>query len=198
MMGCVSPPPEVVKSDSIPVLANDVGILVLHVDTNAPLSGLEANGRSISGELAKGRHLWLVRLPAGRYAWTEIAFAPSPNPNDVPSWCRRARPARFDPLTDLKGTRRSEFEFDVATGAVNYPGELILRADYGYCGWVAKVTIRNRNHSAMALESLLKQYPALLDSLPVRYAGSSSDEFLQYFARERARIAKDVPSEEAQ
>jgi hypothetical protein len=191
-----APPPEIVMPGSGPDTSGDAGILVLHVDTNVPLSGLEANRRLIRGELAKGRYVWLVHLPAGRYAWTEVAFAANPKLGNVPSWCPRNRIVRFDPLTDLHGVERSEYEFDVEAGTINYPGELILRADYGICGMVGRARIRNRNHSAMALQSLMKTHAAIVDGLPIRYAGSSGDEFLQFFVRERANVAKGAGREE--
>lgn len=194
MIGCASPPPaEVVAPGSILALPENVGIVVIHVDTNAPLIGLDANGKPIAGELAAGRYAWLVRLPAGEYAWTDIAFAADPKAKSTPSWCPPRRVVRFNPLTDLQGVENSEYEFDVEAGAINYPGELILRAEYNICGTVVGVNIRNRNHSAMAVQSLMKTHTSIVDDLPIRYAGSSGDEFLKFFAQERARVAARAP-----
>ena len=77
-------------------------------------------------------------------------------------------------------------------GAINYPGELMLHAEYGRCGEVRTVRIRNRNHSAMALRSLSKSHGPILEHFPLRYGGRSGDGFLEFFDRERARVAKQT------
>ena len=187
---------ESVAVDAVATLADDEGLLVVHVDTNARLERLVAGDVAIAEELAAGRYAWLVRLKAGRYAWTEIAFAAEPVSRDVRRMCRRDRVARVNPLFDLYGVERSEFQFDVEAGAINYAGELLLKAEYHrICRAAHRIWIRNRNHSAMALRSLLKTHPVHLDALPIRYAGRSGDGFLDFYTRERERLARASPAE---
>jgi hypothetical protein len=188
---------EIAAADSVVPLAADEGFLVVHVDTNAPLERLSAGNVAIVDGLGKGRYVWLVRMKAGRYAWTEIAFAAEPISGNAQRVCRRDRVARVNPLSDLSGVERSEFEFDVEPGALNYAGELILNAEYHYlCRGAYRLWIRNRNHSAMALNSLMETHPAYLDALSIRYAGRSGDGFLEFYTRERKRLgAEALPSE---
>jgi hypothetical protein len=181
---------------SVVPLAEDEGLLVVHVDSDAPLELLAAGDVAVVEDLAKGRYVWIVRLKSGRYAWTQIAFAPGEITPEVARRCIRDRVARINPLRDLYGVDRTEFEFDVKPGMLNYAGELILRVDYhSYCKVAYRMTIRNRNHSAMALRSLLATHPAYLEALPIRHAGRSGDGFLEFYSRERRRLGAAPPAE---
>ncbi|MEZ4281961.1 MAG: hypothetical protein R3F21_20345 [Myxococcota bacterium] len=187
---------EIVAADAVAELAEDEGLLVVHVDTNAGLERLVAGDVAIAEKLAKGRFVWLVRLKAGRYAWTEIAFAAEPIDMQARRRCRVDRVARINPLFDLRGVERSEFQFEIEAGAINYAGELLLKAEYHrICRGAYRIWIRNRNHSAMALRSLLQTHLVHLDALPIRYAGRSGDGFLEFYSRERERLAVDSPVE---
>lgn len=185
LTGCASGPPTAVPPGPGQTLAKDEGFVVVHVDTELKLERLEANGRPIALDLHPGRHLWLVRMKAGRQRWTAVKFEVQPE-NDSP-----IRPRSKGVLNE------QEFEFDVEAGAVNYPGEIIVRMRIPEWGANMGVSVRNRNHSAIAIRELMKSHPALLADHPLRYAGKSGDEFLQFYTKERERLRTDGASERA-
>ena len=179
---------EIVPGDVPPHLEGEDALLVVHVDSDASIASLEAGGKLVAADLKTGRFIWLVRIPAGRYSWTEVGIAPRVPEKPTVRGCPRNRVAGIDPRRDLVGVRDAEFEFEVEKGKINYPGELILRVQYEpFCNMAQWLTLRNRNHSAMALQALTKTHAAVLDALPIRYAGASGDGFLDYYSRLTAR-----------
>ena len=185
LAACASPRPiPVVLPDRPLSLAENEGLLIVQIDTNSNVQRISAGARVISENLPKGQHIWIASLPAGRYAWSEVRI-------EFVGLRNSYRPGQF------KGLNEHEFEFDVVAGQINYPGELVIRTDpdsyhfevyRGRSGYYWDISIRNRNHSAMAIRSLLKSHSTLLDGYAVRYAGSSGDGFLDYYTREKARI----------
>ncbi len=76
-------------------------------------------------------------------------------------------------------------------GKINYPGELVIRKS-SLSSWRNQILIvRNRNHSAMAVRDLKGSYDALLSALPLHYAGSSGDGFLEYYMKKRDSSAAE-------
>ena len=185
LAACASPRPIPVVLPDLPLsLAEDEGLLIVQIDTNSSVARISAGASVISENLPKGRHIWIASLPAGRYAWSEVRIEFAGLRNSY-------RPGQFKRLNE------HEFEFDVVAGQINYPGELVIRTDpdsfqfdvyRGHAGYFWDISIRNRNHSAMAIRSLLKSHARLLDDYAVRYAGSSGDGFLAFYAKEKARV----------
>ncbi len=95
----------------------------------------------VASALPKGQHLWILRLPARRYAWYRIDLGSQAGVDEEYL-------VSHDGLSD-----ENEFEFDVLPGIINYPGELIIRTD-AFFRSSGKVWVRNRNHSAMAIRRL--------------------------------------------
>ena len=182
----VATPRPPIPSSTTASLAEGRGYVVVHVDTNTVVDELHAGRELIGQALPAGQHIWLIELPAGRHAWTGVRIT-------FRDHAKTYRPEQF------VGLNEREFEFDVVEGRINYPGELVIRTDpksyrfavhRGRAGWVWNISIRNRNHSAMAIRRLAKTFDGLLASHPIRYAGTSGDGFLDYYSRERGRLAK--------
>ena len=181
LAACASPqlpvPEAIVSPDVVPELAEGEGLLLVHVDTDQKIEGILANRMPLVGPLERGRYAWMIRVPAGRVAWSRIELPARPiSPGEEP-WCPRRRSVRIDPRNDLYGVAESEFEFEVKPGVINYAGELIVRAEYGRCGMVARAVVRNRNHSAMALRSVARTHAAIVEAFPVHSAGTKGDGY---------------------
>jgi len=174
LSGCASAPPASVKPGPFEPLGAGEGFLVVQVDTELGIERLQADRAVIARDLQPGEHLWLIRLPAGRYRWSEVRL--------TAQWhgTKTIRPETFTARDDR------EFSFDVEAGAVNYPGEIVIRLRDDDAGIVDGLSLRNRNHSAIAVRTLAKTHAPLLAAHPIRYAGESGDEFLQYYTRMRA------------
>ena len=185
LAGCGSTRPIPVVFPGLPLsLAEDQGLLIVQIDTNSSIQRISAGASVVSENLPKGRHIWIASLPSGRYAWSEVRI-------EFQGIRQIYRPGQFKRLNE------HEFEFDVVAGQINYPGELMIRTDpgsyhfdvyRGRAGYFWDISIRNRNHSAMAIRSLMKSHAMLLDEYPVRYAGSSGDGFLDFYGKEKARV----------
>jgi hypothetical protein len=149
-------------------LAPNEGLLIVHIDTEVALERLVLNNRSVARSLAEGRHVWMVRVPVGSYSWKRI---------EIGRQLRYREKYRLEP--------DEEMSFEVEAGKINYPGELVVRWS-PLSSWLnAILIVRNRNHSAMAVRDLRGSHDALLSSLPLHYAGSSGDGFLEYYMKKR-------------
>lgn len=180
LSGCAGGPPPAVPPVPGQTLGGDEGFVVIQVDSELAIERLEANGRPIAFGLQPGQHLWLVRMRAGRQCWTAVRFEIQAS-NE-----RSIRP-------EAKGVlNEKEFEFTVEAGAINYPGEIIVRMNAPEYGARSGFSVRNRNHSAIAIRKLMKTHADLLEAHPIRYAGSSGDEFLQFYTKERDRLRGDA------
>ena len=151
---------------SAPVILDpDEGLLILHVDTDLPIAGIELNGGTIGSGVAAGHHVWLVRAAAGSYRWTALQFT-------GPSGRGQAQQLEPD----------DEFRFEVEPGKVNYGRALVVRSAPGY------IEARGRNRVAMAIRSLRGREAELVASHPLQYGGLSEDGFLDYYNRERGTV----------
>ena len=179
LLACASSaPPASVMPGAFEPLASDEGFLVVQVDNDLAIERLHAGSHVLVRDLQPGQHLWLIRMKAGTYRWSGVRLlAQSQGGSTI-------RPEAVGVLDE------KEFEFDVEAGAVNYPGEIVIRMDAPQYGIESGITIRNRNHSAMAIRKLSKSHTALLAAHSIRYSGSSADEFLQFYTRARDARAK--------
>ena len=55
-------------------LGEDEGFLVMQIDTDVPVENVALQSGIVARALAKGQHLWIIRLPARRYKWDRIDF----------------------------------------------------------------------------------------------------------------------------
>jgi hypothetical protein len=167
--GCETPKSRPVRANESVELTADQGYLIVHVDTDIALDALVMSGKTVARSLGKGRHIWMIRVNAGRYRWKRIALR---DPGG-------RRPLRVEIELD------AEFRFAVEAGKINYPGELVIRSASLSRWGDGDVEIRNVNHSAMAVRALLGSNGPILNSFPLRYAGSGDDAFFAHYMRAR-------------
>lgn len=183
LAGCGGKQVAVQPPGLVPELGEGEGLLVIHVETEVPTTYLMLSGYRIDANLPVGRHLWVLRIPEGRYRWTEIGLKDSVRDHiDLREIYRLLR-RNDDFVAD------DEFAIDVRAGSINYGGELLVTSSWKWrsAGW--GYWVRHRNHSAMALRRMSDRYGDLIDAFPLRYAGSDRDRFLDYYTETRARLA---------
>jgi hypothetical protein len=165
---------------AIPIaLTEDEGLLIIHIDTDHELRQLGLSAATVEGPIAKGRHLWVTRAEAGSYSWQSVTLNYS-----------RASGERFR-LDRNSYPHPSELDFRVEPGVINYAGELIIRfvRRRGRRKWLS---VRHRNHAAMALRELPETFSQILDAYPLRSSGTSDDEFLEFLSSERERVRREA------
>ena len=183
LLACASSaPPPSVKPGPFEPLKSDEGFLVVQIDSDLGIERLDAGTRVVVRDLQPGQHLWMIRMQAGSYHWTGVRLIAQSHGTKV---------IRPDTVGVLE---KKEFEFGVEAGAVNYPGEIVIRMDAPEYGLESGVTFRNRNHSAMAIRKLSKSHAALLAAHPIRYSGSGADGFLQFYTRARDARSRTKPA----
>lgn len=183
---CASPPPTAIVPGPFRPLGTDEGLVVIQIDTDVAIERIALSSGVVASALQAGQHLWLIRAKSGRDRWESVKLLPQTTTESS------IRPEAIGVLNER------EFEFDVVAGAINYPGEIVIRMRVPQYGIRSGVSVRNRNHSAMAIRRLAKTHAALLAAHPIRYAGSSGDTFLEDYTTERDRVAasKSVPRKE--
>lgn len=186
LAGCTAAKMEIYPPTGGEPLGADEGLLVIHVETNVPIESIEASGLRTRSRLSIGTHLWIVRAGAGQYRWDQIMIPPSVGYSGVLDLSNfRVRRKVKDWVWD------DEFAFDVEAGKINYPGQLIVLSEEHARSVGRGYSVRNRNHSAMAIRTLLETHGELIQSLPVRYSGSGDDAFLDYYTRMRDASKKE-------
>lgn len=145
----------------------DEGLLAIGVDTPVPLESLRIardagpDGPREIGTLRRvgvGRSMQLLIVPAGRYRWDRV---------------------QVDSQTHAFADDRS-FQFDVAAGRINYPGDLLVRPH----GWV-RVGFGVSNRGLLAMDWLDAQHPALAQRFDVGYVGHYPDPFPAFYRAAR-------------
>lgn len=175
--GCAGAPPTPVAPGASEPLADDEGFLVIQIDTAVTVERVQAGALEVARDLPAGEYVWIIRAKADRYRWDGIRLAAQLHGDST----IRPEPAGV--------YNEKEFDFSLEAGQVNYPGHLLIELVTPSAGIGAGVSIRNRNHSAMAIRKLAKTHAKLLAAHPIRYAGSSGDGFLDFYTRERDRLA---------
>lgn len=186
VFGCALPPPSPISTASLPELGPRDGLLVVQVDTDVAVGEISLNRAVVVQNLPKGKHLWVVRLPAGSYEWESVSFGANSG--------TRARYRTSDlVLTEDSIDPRDEFHFEVVAGRINYPGEIIIRTSEFSRSASMPIEFRIRNHAAMAIRRMRETHPRLIESFPVRYAGSRGDTFLEHWESIRTRSDLQEP-----
>ena len=157
-------------------LAADEGLLVVAVDTNAPLGLLRIVPLRGTGAIRdanpfeKGSTYRLYAVDAGRFRWFETQ--------------------RKDLRVEVRlSMAREEFSFDVKPGVINYPGDFIFRGD-GI--WFGRVHIANRG--LPVLDWLRQAHPGLLQRYGLGYTGRYPDPFPAWYARVVSSPGADAKS----
>jgi hypothetical protein len=178
VLGCAAAPVVPIDASGPIELAPNEALLIIHVDTDIALESLLLNNRPVAKSLGKGRHLWMIRVPEGRYRWKRVEVGNSP---------------RNKSIYMLESDE--ELSFEVKAGKINYPGELVIRSGPRSQWGAETLVVRNRNHSAMVVRELRGSYDSILRSFPLHYAGFNGDGFLAYYVRKLEPL--DAESNEA-
>ena len=152
------------------------GLLVLHVDSDIPIAALELNRGTGAHAIQAGHHVWLVRAREGDYRWVMLRLGHEAGRED-----------------HIEIEKEDEFAFEVKSGAINYPGALIVRSHRASRSVTGYVRIRNRNHAAMAIRMLRQDDASILDAYPLRYAGPTPDGFLEHYTEAREATPESAP-----
>jgi len=172
VLGCAKPRP--IAEGVVPTLAPDEGILVVDVETDAPIERLAMNGIVVAERLAPGHHLALLVVGAGSYRWTAI---------QVPGVLGSVR---------FYIRRDDEWSFRVEPGRINYAGRiLVIRRRPGLGPY--QMHARNLNRSAMAWLELERRRPELVGRYALAYTGPVEDAFLEKLSTLRAARAAPGP-----
>ena len=164
-------------------LADDEGLLVLQIDTDLEIEKIALRGLVIDEPIVPGRHLWVARVQAGSYSWRSIRIG---GDGRYPGNYRIRR---------RNYSRSEEIEFEIEPGVLNYVGDAIIRkGEVTFRGsWIS---VRVRNHAAMALRQIERDYPDLLGRIAIRTAETGNDSFFEYYATERARLELEASRSE--
>ncbi|MFT3898560.1 MAG: prolyl oligopeptidase family serine peptidase [Thermomonas sp.] len=165
-----------VEEGETPQLEAGEGLLLLEVDTDLPLTGIDVSARGESrksagfGKVPVGQAVKLFVVRAGRYRWTRI---------DTSLYTRMS----------LAGDE--EYEFDVVAGRINYPGDLLYR-------WTGYLTaeIERRNRGLRVIDWLQAKHPGVFQRYPFEFAGHYPDPFPAFYATELAGMGSAVPATE--
>ncbi len=183
--GSILAPADAVEPGS-PALGPREALMIVHVDSEIPLDWIDLASGRVATSLPEGRHIWIVRAPAGRNAW--VRLRPAARVGRVET----IDLARYDARRrDDDWVRRAEFEFVLESGKINYPGELIVTSQAAVRSVARGYSIRNRNHSAMAIRALKQTHAGLLEAFPIRFAGPGEDGFLDHYTSERDRLRRE-------
>lgn len=175
LAGCASVRPLDLSADP-PTLEKKEGILAVHITTDVALESVDTSAGTVARDVPPGDHVYFVAATAGSYRWT-----------------RFIRSAHFYRYLYRLDTRDERLGFDVEAGSINYPGTLVVKRlpSRSADGFVIRgnqwLGIRTANRSAQAFRALERQHPCWLDAFPLRYAGSSRDEFLARYLELRRR-----------
>ncbi len=158
------------SNPSTPALGEDEGLLILDVESDVAIERILLDRAVASGPLPAGRHVWLVRVPAGDYRWSRIEFGN-----------KRPDARRFE-LSELE----TDLGFEIEPGAIHYAGQILVRQDSRWRSPSRLPWIALRNHAARAVRLLIDREPGIMAAFPIRHAGASDDPFLDHYSSERA------------
>lgn len=176
-LGCAAKVSRIANPDGEIELADNEGLVVLHVDSEVELKSIQWYRVSIPGPIKPGKSLWVARAPADKYHWHGVVVQGSPGYDGR---------YRIDPS---KYSRETELDIEIRPGVVNYIGELIIDKASSQ-GWYrgAALYVRVRNHAAATFREIERLHPTLLDRFDIHFAGASNDPFLEFYQEERRRV----------
>ncbi|MFC5568704.1 alpha/beta hydrolase family protein [Lysobacter yangpyeongensis] len=151
-----------------PKLAPDEGLVVLSVDTSAPINTVHiarvgGGTATVLNYMAVGRNPHLYAAKAGEYEWSQMKLT------------------TYNMYSRFK-IGKPEFRFTVVPGKIVYPGDLVLRPTsltYSY--------IQVHNRTLPIMDWLEAKHPDVYRRLPFEYTGYYPDPFPDYY---RAAVAK--------
>ncbi len=150
-----------IKQDVDLALDEDSGYLLLGVDTNVALQNVDIYGadniRLSQNDLRPGSKFILIDLEAGDYSIRNI---------------------RFNVFMKSKLTD-GYWDFTVMPGGISYVGHLEVNSNFRFWNFNQDSTIELSNRSSEALIFMQQQFPNILTSRTLQYAGPGKDAFLQ-------------------
>ncbi len=165
------------------------GILVISVDSEVPFKSIRLKRTSeIFGELEAqdspaGKSIYLVAMPAGHYQWIEVLLGTTN--------FQRGE-------VGLAGNDKKRYEFDVKAGKVNYPGDFVIKSQYGerltnamkslnlnISSFLFNITyyIDIRDRMAMLLGRLTPEQRKAFSKIGFEYVGPGQDAFPAYYGK---------------
>ena len=161
-----------------PKLAPDEGLVVLSVDTSAPivtvhLARAEGGTATVLNELVPGRNTTLFAARAGDYQWAQMKLSDG------------YRYSRYD-------IRKPEFRFTVVPGRIVYPGDLIVSATT-----ISDAYLQVYDNALPIMDWLQATHPALYARLPFEYSGDYPDPFPAYYRAALAAHSGPLPDLDA-
>jgi hypothetical protein len=165
-------------------LGSDEGILVVHVETNAPVVSLDFNRQPAATDLPEGEHLLLLRVGAGKYRWSGVTLGAARYQvrkyymvrGMLTSYMRDStRPVAFE-------LSEGEMGFSVVAGRINYVGMMLLNRTESH-----RLYARPVDRTASAVAQLEKLYPDEMAGYPIVYSGRAHHVFLDRYLGERSK-----------
>ena len=177
--GCVSTYFVRVAPETPVELMEDEALVVIQIDTDLPIRSITLSNLYLKTPIEVGQHFFLARMRPGSQTWLNVYIE---GRGGFAGRYRLKKSALPSP---------NELKFSVDPGVINYAGKLIIRK--AVATWFGRwVSIRIRNHAAMALRDLERSYGPLLDTYGIRSAGKSGDPFIEFYAAERERIRREA------
>jgi hypothetical protein len=161
-------------------LSGREGLLIVDIDSAFPIRLLRTNSIGFA-DIEEGRHVWMVRLKAGRYRWRAVEL----------------EAGRSGGVWRYKIEDHEDFRFSVEPGVINYPGQFVVRRHRGLVRrWPPYLLFRTANHSGMALRALGRTHASVLEEYSLVHSGVGGDRFLEYYSKVIKRLrAIEVGSE---
>ncbi|MBD7921630.1 alpha/beta hydrolase family protein [Xanthomonas bonasiae] len=163
-----------VKPGQTPQLAPDEGLVLVAVDTDVDLYGVELNkdgkifGAGTMSQLKPGISYRLYIAPVGNYAWRKISLLPGFSYNMRDS---------------------DEFRFRIQPGRITYPGDLLFRPKSLFNFDLGMV-----NRSLAAMDWLQQTHPAVWTHYELGYSGHYPDPFPQFYRQALAQHPNATPA----
>lgn len=148
------------KQDIDRNLEQDEGYLLIGINSNVDLEHIKLNGETSlkfgKEDLQKGSSYILTTVPSGKYSLKQVGT-------------HRYFYIRL---------KQENWSFEVKPGRISYIGDLeVQRHNLFY--WLIYAEMDNRSSSA--IKYLQENFPNILDSRELHYAGPGSDRFINFY-----------------
>ena len=163
-------------------LQPDEGLLMMRVQGNVPLTKVEVR-TYFKAEIALSRNsseqVILVPLPSGRYRISRLFMLFKHHKYEVDPigeliWQRSTEREYF---IEFQRNEPQRWDFELASGAINYIGDLMVERE----STTARVGAILTNRSSFAHKYLKQHHPSLIEKVKVRWAGQGDDTFFDWF-----------------